>query len=78
MLSNFFILYLIFKTGLSLELGLDILGRLAGQQVTEICLPRPCPSAQGYRRAAFPWVLGSRLGCLCVCCNDVIHRVTQV
>lgn len=43
MLGNFFILYLIFKMGLSLELGLDILGSLAGRQATEICLSLPLP-----------------------------------
>ena len=54
MLSNFFILYLIFKTGLSLELGLDILGRLAGQQVTEICLSPPLPLSSGLQTRSFP------------------------
>lgn len=53
MLSNFFILYLIFKTGLSLELGLDILGRLAGQQVTEICLSPPLPLSSGLQMCSF-------------------------
>lgn len=64
MLSNFFILYLIFKTGLSLELGLDILGRLAGQQVTELCLSPALPLCSGLQTCSFSVGAGVQTGVL--------------